>query len=61
MTSIAAVLGLLPMAIGIGRGTEANIPLARAVIGGLMASTALTLFLVPVFYSLAKRKEPVHA
>ncbi|MBI4229935.1 MAG: efflux RND transporter permease subunit [Planctomycetes bacterium] len=61
MTSIAAILGLLPMAIGLGHGSEANVPLARAVIGGLAASTALTLFLVPVLYTLVKRKEPVRA
>lgn len=47
MTSLAAVLGLLPMAIGFGRGSEANIPLARAVVGGLSASTVLTLLIVP--------------
>jgi len=48
MTSLAAVLGLVPMAIGFGRGGEANVPLARAVVGGLTASTLLTLFVVPV-------------
>jgi multidrug efflux pump subunit AcrB len=48
MTSLAAVLGLVPMAIGLGHGGEANVPLARAVVGGLTASTLLTLFVVPV-------------
>jgi multidrug efflux pump subunit AcrB len=56
MTSIAAVLGLLPMAFGVGRGAEANVPLARAVIGGLTVSTVLTLFVVPVLYTLLKRE-----
>ena len=57
MTSIAAVLGLLPMAFGLGRGSEANMPLARAVIGGLSVSTVLTLVVVPVLYLLLKRTE----
>jgi len=55
MTSLAAILGLLPMAIGLGRGSEANIPLARAVIGGLTVSTIMTLFVVPAFYVYLKR------
>jgi len=50
MTSIAAILGLLPMAIGFGEGSEANVPLARAVIGGLTVSTFLSLFVVPCLY-----------
>ena len=57
MTSLAALLGLLPMAFGLGRGAEANIPLARAVIGGLTVSTLLTLFVVPVLYSTLKREQ----
>jgi multidrug efflux pump subunit AcrB len=55
MTSLAAILGLLPMAIGMGRGSEANIPLARAVVGGLLVSTILVVVFVPVLYSLMKR------
>ena len=47
MTSLATVLGLLPMALGLGEGSEANLPLTRAVIGGLLVSTVLTLLLVP--------------
>jgi len=58
MTSIAAVLGLLPMAIGLGHGSEANVPLARAVVGGLTVSTLLTLVVVPVLYTLLKRGAP---
>ncbi len=56
MTSLVAVLGLLPMAIGLGRGSEANVPLARAVVGGLSFSTVLVIFLVPVLYVLLKRE-----
>ncbi len=56
MTSLAAVLGLVPMAIGFGHGGEANVPLARAVVGGLTASTLLTLFVVPVADAWLHRK-----
>ncbi len=55
MTSLAAILGLVPMAIGFGHGAEANIPLGRAVIGGQLVSTLLTLFVVPVLYRLIIR------
>ncbi|MBA3493606.1 MAG: efflux RND transporter permease subunit [Gammaproteobacteria bacterium] len=55
MTSLAAILGLLPMALHTG---EANMPLARAVIGGLSVSALLTLFLVPILYSYLKRTAP---
>lgn len=55
MTAVAASLGVLPMALGLGEGSEANIPLARALIGGLMASMVMTLFLIPIVYTLAKR------
>ena len=55
MTSLAAVLGLMPMAIGLGHGSEANVPLARAVVGGLAVSTVLTLFVVPLLYGILKR------
>ena len=52
MTSIATMLGLVPMAIGLGEGGELQAPLARVVIGGLLSSTLLTLLVVPVVYSL---------
>lgn len=55
MTALAASLGVLPMALGIGEGSEANIPLARAVIGGLMVSMMMTLILVPILYTLLRR------
>ena len=56
MTSLATVIGLVPVATGLEKGTEANQPLALAVVGGLSSSLALSLFLVPVmFLLLAKR------
>ncbi|MFO0574249.1 MAG: efflux RND transporter permease subunit [Polyangia bacterium] len=51
MTTIATIVGLIPMALGIGEGSETNLPLARAVIGGLLVSTVFTLFLVPALYT----------
>jgi multidrug efflux pump subunit AcrB len=57
MTFLATFLDLIPMAIGLGKGSEANIPLARAVVGGLLTSTALTLFVVPILYTLLAPKE----
>lgn len=55
MTTLATVLGLVPMALGIGEGSETNLPLARAVIGGLTVSTVFTLFLVPALYTALDR------
>jgi len=52
MTSLATMLGLVPMAIGVGEGGELQAPLARVVIGGLLASTMVTLVLVPAVYTL---------
>jgi HAE1 family hydrophobic/amphiphilic exporter-1 len=52
MTSIATVLGLVPMAIGIGEGGELQAPLARVVVGGLITSTIVTLVLVPAVYTV---------
>ncbi len=60
MTAIATVAGLMPVALGLEVGSEANMPLARAVIGGLSVSTFLTLFVVPAMYELtAKYEKPV--
>jgi multidrug efflux pump subunit AcrB len=59
MTSIATVIGLVPTAFALERGTESNQPLALAVVGGLTSSTVLSLFLVPVMFMLiAKRDGP---
>lgn len=55
MTTIATVFGLIPMALGLGEGSETNLPLARAVIGGLTVSTVFTLFLVPALYTALER------
>jgi multidrug efflux pump subunit AcrB len=55
MTAGAMILGMVPMALGIGEGGEQNAPLARAVIGGLMFATFATLVFVPVMYSLLHR------
>ena len=57
MTSLATLLGLIPMALGIEAGSEAYAPLARAIIGGLLVSVAVTVFLVPAAYLLVHRKE----
>ncbi|MFH1955172.1 MAG: efflux RND transporter permease subunit [Pseudomonadota bacterium] len=52
MTTLTTILGLLPLALGIGEGADAQAPLARAVIGGLTGSTLITLVLIPAVYSL---------
>ena len=56
MTSLATVFGLVPMALGLGEGSEANMPLARAVIGGLVVSTFMTLLFIPVLHVLARSR-----
>lgn len=56
MTSLTTILGLAPMALGIGEGSELRTPLAITVIGGLALATLLTLFVIPVVYSLFDRK-----
>jgi CzcA family heavy metal efflux pump len=55
MTALAMILGMLPMALSLGSGSEQNAPLGRAVIGGLMAATMMTLFVVPAVYSIFGR------
>jgi len=57
MTSLATLLGLIPMALGIEAGSEAYAPLARAIIGGLLVSVVVTVYLVPAAYLLVHRKE----
>jgi multidrug efflux pump subunit AcrB len=56
MTAGAMILGMVPMALGVGEGGEQNAPLARAVIGGLVLATSATLILVPVLYALLRRR-----
>ena len=56
MTALTTILGLIPLALGIGEGTEMNQPMAIVVIGGLISSTLLTLFIVPIIYSLIERE-----
>lgn len=65
MTTSAAILGMLPLALGIGSGSEMQAPLATAVVGGLTTSTFLTLFVVPIVYTIfddmakrIKKKKP---
>jgi multidrug efflux pump subunit AcrB len=58
MTFLATFLDLIPMAIGLERGSEANVPLARAVVGGLLTSTCLTFFVVPIMYTLLIKNGP---
>jgi multidrug efflux pump subunit AcrB len=58
MTAMAMLAGMIPMALGLGQGGEQNAPLGRAVIGGLMLATVATLFVVPVVYSLLRKKAP---
>jgi len=52
MTTLTTILALVPLALGIGEGADAQAPLARAVVGGLAGSTVITLVLVPAVYSL---------
>jgi multidrug efflux pump subunit AcrB len=59
MTAAAMILGMLPMALGMGEGGEQNAPLGRAVIGGLLVATVSTLFVVPVVYSLLRTKPAI--
>jgi multidrug efflux pump subunit AcrB len=58
MTALAMIIGMLPMALGLGDAGEQNAPLGRAVIGGLIMATVATLFIVPIFYTLLRRQPP---
>jgi multidrug efflux pump subunit AcrB len=58
MTALAMIIGMVPMALGLGEAGEQNAPLGRAVIGGLIVATISTLFIVPIFYTLLRRKPP---
>ena len=52
MTALAMIIGMVPMALGLGEGGEQNAPLGRAVIGGLLVATVATLFFVPAVFRL---------
>jgi multidrug efflux pump subunit AcrB len=58
MTALAMIIGMIPMALALGEAGEQNAPLGRAVIGGLLIATFVTLFFVPVAYSLLRVKPP---
>ncbi len=58
MTALAMIIGMVPMALGLGEAGEQNAPLGRAVIGGLVMATFATLFIVPIFYTLLRRNPP---
>jgi hydrophobic/amphiphilic exporter-1 (mainly G- bacteria), HAE1 family len=58
MTALTTIIGLIPLALGLGEGGEAQAPMARAVIGGLLSSTLITLVFVPVVYSIFERLTP---
>jgi Cu/Ag efflux pump CusA len=55
MTALAMIIGMVPMALGLGEGGEENAPLGRAVIGGLLFATVATLLFVPAVFSLLHR------
>ena len=58
MTALAMIIGMIPMALGMGQAGEQNAPLGRAVIGGLLFATLATLFIVPIGYTLLRRGRP---
>jgi multidrug efflux pump subunit AcrB len=58
MTALAMIIGMIPMAIGLGEGGEQNAPLGRAVIGGLIFATVATLLFVPTVFVLIHGREP---
>ncbi|MDG5816672.1 efflux RND transporter permease subunit [Chitinispirillales bacterium ANBcel5] len=61
MTTLTTTMGLLPLSIGLGEGGEAQAPMARVVIGGLLASTFITLVLIPVVYSFVEQRKSMNA
>ena len=58
MTALAMIIGMTPMALGLGEGGEQNAPLGRAVVGGLILATFATLMFVPVVFSMVHKKQP---
>ncbi|MBV8215356.1 MAG: efflux RND transporter permease subunit, partial [Verrucomicrobia bacterium] len=61
MTALAMIIGMVPMALGLGEGGEQNAPLGRAVIGGLLFATTATLFFVPTVFMLARKRQSSRA
>jgi multidrug efflux pump subunit AcrB len=61
MTALAMIIGMAPMALGLGEGGEQNAPLGRAVIGGLIFATFATLMFVPVVFSMVHKKQGAKA
>jgi multidrug efflux pump subunit AcrB len=61
MTALAMIIGMTPMALGLGEGGEQNAPLGRAVIGGLIFATIATLMFVPVVFSILHARDGVRA
>jgi multidrug efflux pump subunit AcrB len=57
MTALAMIIGMAPMALGLGEGGEQNAPLGRAVVGGLVFATVATLMFVPVVFSMMHKRE----
>jgi multidrug efflux pump subunit AcrB len=55
MTALAMIIGMIPMALGLGDGGEQNAPLGRAVIGGLLFATVSTLFFVPIVFAVIRQ------
>jgi multidrug efflux pump subunit AcrB len=60
MTATAMIIGMVPMALGLGEGGEQNAPLGRAVIGGLLFATIATLFFVPTVFALVRSRTAAH-
>jgi multidrug efflux pump subunit AcrB len=61
MTALAMIIGMTPLALGLGEGGEQNAPLGRAVIGGLFCATAATLLFVPVVFSIIHGRRAARA
>src|SRR5205085_12576039 len=61
MTALAMIIGMVPMAIGMGEGGEQNAPLGRAVIGGLLFATVATLFFVPTVFAIIRKQKNQHS
>jgi multidrug efflux pump subunit AcrB len=60
MTALAMIIGMAPMALGLGEGGEQNAPLGRAVIGGLVFATVATLLFVPAVFTLVHGRKAAH-